>query len=128
MDRVLIVDQLNEALDACPCCGRATEPRSTRVVRAGDLDIDVDRYEVRRDGQPIDLTSKEIGLLVTLARRSGELVRRDQLAAEVWGTGLWPVNRSLDVHMSSLRRKLGDTPRHPRYVQTVHGLGFRLLP
>jgi DNA-binding response OmpR family regulator len=38
------------------------------------------------------------------------------------------VNRSLDVHMSSLRRKLGDTPRQPRYVQTVHGLGFRLLP
>lgn len=128
MDRVLIVDQLTEAMAACPCCGRAVDPRSTRVVRAGDLDIDVDRYEVRRDGQPIDLTSKEIGLLVALARRAGELVRRDQLAAEVWGTGLWPVNRSLDVHMSSLRRKLGDTPRHPRYVQTVHGLGFRLLP
>jgi DNA-binding response OmpR family regulator len=100
----------------------------TRIVRAGDLDIDIDRYEVQRQGQPIDLTSKELALLVALARRAGELVRREQLAEEVWGTGLWPVNRSLDVHMSSLRRKLGDTPRHPRYVQTVHGLGFRLLP
>jgi len=97
-------------------------------VRAGDLEIDLDRFEVRRYGEPIDLTTKELGLLVALARRSGELVRRDELAQEVWGTGLWPVNRSLDVHMSSLRRKLGDTPRHPRYLQTVHGLGFRLLP
>ncbi len=127
MERVLIVDQVTEAL-ACPCCGRAVAPRTTRVVQAGDLEIDVDRYEVCRHGEPIDLTSKELGLLVALARRSGELVRRDELAQEVWGTGLWPVNRSLDVHMSSLRRKLGDTPRHPRYVQTVHGLGFRLLP
>ena len=100
----------------------------SRVVQVGDLEINIDRYEVSREGQPIDLTSKELSLLVALARRAGELVRRDQLAEEVWGTGLWPVNRSLDVHMSSLRRKLGDTPRHPRYVQTVHGLGFRLLP
>jgi DNA-binding response OmpR family regulator len=46
----------------------------------------------------------------------------------VWGAGVWSVNRSLDVHMSSLRRKLGDSPHHPRYIQTVHGLGFRLLP
>jgi DNA-binding response OmpR family regulator len=100
----------------------------SRIVRAGDLEVDVDRYEARRQGQPVDLTTKELGLLVALARRPGVLVRREELAEEVWGTGLWPVNRSLDVHMSSLRRKLGDTPRQPRYVQTVHGLGFRLLP
>jgi two-component system, OmpR family, alkaline phosphatase synthesis response regulator PhoP len=124
MEHALIVD--TEA--GCPRCGRTVAPRTTQVVRAGDLEIDLDRYEVRRYGEPIDLTTKELGLLVTLARRSGELVRRDELAQEVWGTGLWPVNRSLDVHMSSLRRKLGDTPRHPRYVQTMHGLGFRLLP
>jgi DNA-binding response OmpR family regulator len=107
---------------------RPVWPERSNVVRAGDLEVDVDRYEARRQGQPIDLTTKELGLLVALARRPGVLVRREELAEEVWGTGLWPVNRSLDVHMSSLRRKLGDTPRQPRYVQTVHGLGFRLLP
>jgi DNA-binding response OmpR family regulator len=107
---------------------RPDQPRPGNVVRAGDLEVDVDRYEARRDGQPIDLTTKELALLVALARRPGSLVRREELAEEVWGTGLWPVNRSLDVHISSLRRKLGDTPRQPRYVQTVHGLGFRLLP
>ena len=98
------------------------------VVQTGDLEVDVERYEARRHGLPVHLTTKELGLLVALARRPGLLVRREVLAEEVWGTGLWPVNRSLDVHISSLRRKLGDTPWHPRYVQTVHGLGFRLLP
>src|SRR4051794_6975159 len=115
MDRALIVDE-------------ELPRRLTRIVRTGDLDINIDRFEVRQQGRPVDLTSKELALLVALARRIGELVRRDELAEEVWGTGLWAVNRSLDVHMSSLRRKLGDTPRPPRYVQTVHGLGFRLLP
>jgi DNA-binding response OmpR family regulator len=107
---------------------RGTERRARNVVWAGDLEVDVDRYEARRQGEILDLTTKELALLVALARRPGDLVRRDELAEEVWGTGLWPVNRSLDVHMSSLRRKLGDKPRQPRYVQTVHGLGFRLLP
>jgi DNA-binding response OmpR family regulator len=124
MEHALLV----ETASGCPRCGRAAAPRATQVVRSGDLEIHLDRYEVRRCGELIDLTTKELGLLVALARRSGEPVRRAELAEEVWGTGLWPVNRSLDVHMSSLRRKLGDTPRHPRYVQTLHGLGFRLLP
>ncbi len=117
-----------ELVARCRSVLRRTKPRNGSVVRAGDLEVDVERYEARRQGQPVDLTTKELGLLVALARRPGVLVRREELAEEVWGTGLWPVNRSLDVHMSSLRRKLGDTPRQPRYVQTVHGLGFRLLP
>jgi DNA-binding response OmpR family regulator len=98
------------------------------VVRVGALEIDVERFEARLDQRALDLTTKELALLVALARRIGELVRREQLAEEVWGAGVWSVNRSLDVHMSSLRRKLGDSPHHPRYIQTVHGLGFRLLP
>jgi DNA-binding response OmpR family regulator len=97
------------------------------VVRTGDLEIDLDRYEARHRQQPLGLTTKELSLLVALARRPGELVRREQLAEEVWGAGVWSVNRSLDVHISALRRKLGDSTHRPRYVQTVHGLGFRLL-
>jgi two-component system response regulator RegX3 len=104
-------------------------PETRRVgVRVGDLEVDFERYEARCEGRPLSLTSKEIALLVVLARRPGVLIRREELAEEVWGTTLWSVNRSLDVHMSSLRRKLGDSPQHPRYIQTVHGLGFRLLP
>jgi two-component system alkaline phosphatase synthesis response regulator PhoP len=106
---------------------RAGDLPAPRVVRLEDLEIDLGRYEVRRAGHLVDLTTKERELLVALARRDGELVRREDLAEEVWGCGLWPVNRSLDVHMSSLRRKLGDTAREPRYIQTVHGIGFRIL-
>jgi len=102
-------------------------PRSG-VVRVGELEVDIERYEARQQSRPLELTTKELALLVALARRVGELVRREQLAEEVWGAGVWSVNRSLDVHMSSLRRKLGDSPHRPRYIQTVHGLGFRLLP
>jgi DNA-binding response OmpR family regulator len=98
------------------------------IIRTGGLEIDLERYEARLHQRPLELTTKELALLVALACRIGELVRREQLAEEVWGAGVWSVNRSLDVHMSSLRRKLGDSPHHPRYIQTVHGLGFRLLP
>lgn len=106
---------------------RAGGPAVRSLVRLNDLEIDLERYEVRRGDHVVDLTTKERELIVALARRHGALVRREELAEEVWGSGLWPVNRSLDVHVSSLRRKLGDTARKPHYIQTVHGLGFRIL-
>jgi DNA-binding response OmpR family regulator len=119
---------LSEVVARCRSVLRRTRRRGGPVVRTGDVEIDLERYEARRDGQPLPLTTKELGLLVALARHPGRLVRREDLAEEVWGAGLWPVNRSIDVHMSSLRRKLGESSRQPRHVQTVHGLGFRLLP
>jgi DNA-binding response OmpR family regulator len=97
------------------------------VVSIGDLEIDLDRFEARIAGESIDLTAKEIQLLVALARTPGRLITREELAEEVWGTNIGLVSRSIDVHLSSLRRKLGDDARRPRYIQTVHGLGFRLL-
>ena len=100
---------------------------TSRTVRAGDLQVDIERYDVRIGGQPVELTTKERELLVAIARRNGALVRRAELADEVWGSALWPVTRSIDVHVSSLRRKLGDTARPSRYIETVHGLGFRLV-
>jgi DNA-binding response OmpR family regulator len=106
---------------------RAGRPVGTRTVWVRDLQIDLHRHEVRQRGQVVDLTTKERELLLALARRAGGLVRRAELAEEVWGSHLWQYHRSLDVHMSSLRRKLGDSPRNPRYIQTVHGSGFRLL-
>jgi DNA-binding response OmpR family regulator len=87
---------------------RSPAPRGS-VVRVGELEINLERHEARYQGRPL------------------ELVRREEIAEDVWGAGVWSVNRSLDVHMSSLRRKLGDSPNHPRYIQTVHGLGFRLF-
>jgi DNA-binding response OmpR family regulator len=97
------------------------------IVRSGDLAVDLDRYEVTLAGESIELTTKERELLVAIARRNGNVVKRGDLADEVWGANLWLVSRTLDVHMSSLRRKLGDTGRNASFVQTVHGIGYRLL-
>jgi DNA-binding response OmpR family regulator len=97
------------------------------VVRVGELDVDLDRHEARCGGAPLPLTSKELALLMVLARRAGDLVRREELAEAVWGAELFSVTRSLDVHMSAMRRKVGEATRHSVRVQTVHGFGFRLL-
>jgi len=104
----------------------APRPGGGTSVRLGDLEVDLERFEARGDGRPLPLTSKELALLMVLARRPGELVRREELAEAVWGADLWSVTRSLDVHMSALRRKLGEATLHSVHVQTVHGLGFRL--
>lgn len=120
---------LRELVARCRAVLRRTRGPSRRgVVRVGDLDVDVDRHEARLGSRPLELTTKELELLVALARRVGTLVGRDELAREVWGTGVVSVNQSIDVHISSLRRKLGDSRHQARYIQTVHGLGFRLKP
>jgi len=97
------------------------------VVKVGGLDVDLDHHEARCGGAPLPLTSKELALLMVLARRTGDLVRREELAEAVWGAELFSVTRSLDVHMSAMRRKVGAATGHSVRVQTVHGLGFRLL-
>jgi DNA-binding response OmpR family regulator len=111
---------------------RSVLRRATRtarpVVEVQDLEIDLDRFEVRRGDQRIPLTTKEVEIALCLARRVGVLVRRDELAEEVWGSHLDAVNRSIDVHVSSLRRKLGTGRDGNGYIDTVHGLGYRLRP
>jgi DNA-binding response OmpR family regulator len=104
---------------------RSGTPRRT-VVRAGDLDIDVDAFEVRRDGEPIELTAKETALLMVLAEHQGALVRRSKLAEEVWESPLSLVQRTIDTHVSSLRGKLGVPPDGGTYIETMHGAGYRL--
>ncbi|HET7487317.1 MAG TPA: response regulator transcription factor [Acidimicrobiales bacterium] len=99
---------------------------SARVV-VGELEVDLAAMTATLAGSPVDLTTKERQLLLALARRHNAVVPREDLAEEVWGASLGAVSRTIDVHMSSLRRKLGDPVREPRFIQTVHGIGFRLL-
>jgi DNA-binding response OmpR family regulator len=117
-----------ELVARCRSVLRRASRTARPVVNVQDLEIDVDRFDVRRNGQRIVLTTKEMELLLCLARRVGVLVRREQLAEEVWGTQPDAVNRSIDVHVSSLRRKLGPGPDGAGYLDTVHGLGYRLRP
>src|SRR5439155_16590220 len=83
-----------ELVARCRSVLRRTNPRNGSVVRAGDLEVDVERYEARRSAQPVALTTKDRVLLVAVARRPGVRVRRGALVAEVCGTGPWRGNPS----------------------------------
>jgi DNA-binding response OmpR family regulator len=105
---------------------RHQRPAPRRQVMSADVVIDLDAFRVGRGSELIALTTKEIELMVCLAERIGQPVRRQDLAERVWGTALGYVNRSLDVHISSLRQKLGRRPDGEGYIDTVHGIGYRL--
>lgn len=102
-------------------------------VEVGDLEIDVAAHKAKLGGRPLQLTSFEFRVLVALARRAGETVTREELAHAViprqdGGSQYDPsVDRSLDVHVSHLRHKLGDDAREPERIRTVRGIGYVLL-
>jgi len=101
---------------------RRARPRPKPVVEIGDLRIDLAAHAVTRGAGPVVLTRKEFDLLACLAHEPGVVVPRDRLLIEVWGT-TWPAaGRTLDVHMATLRAKLGE----PAVVETVRGVGYRL--
>ena len=92
----------------------------------GALEIDIIEHEVRRDGQPVDLTPNEFKLLTTLARYPGRAYSRFELVSHVQGYDYEGYERTIDAHVKNLRRKIEPDPKHPRYVETVFGLGYRL--
>ena len=87
--------------------------------------MNLDTRTVTRDGEAVELTVKEFELLRVLLESAGRLVKRDDLVSEVWDPNWFGSTKTLDVHVSSLRKKLGDDPAAPRYIHTVRGVGFR---
>lgn len=94
----------------------------------GGLRIDVRGRVAELDGAPLTLNRKEFDLLTALASRPGEVVTREELFAEVWRQPYGGADKTIDVHLSWLRRKLGETAAEPRYLYTVRGVGVRLDP
>jgi DNA-binding response OmpR family regulator len=92
----------------------------------GRLEIDSVQHLVRRDGEPVDLTPNEYKLLVTLARYPGRAYSRFELINRVQGYDFEGYERTIDVHVKNLRKKIESDPSHPRYVETVMGVGYRL--
>lgn len=103
--------------------GTAEEP-----LRVGGLALDPAAREVTLDDRPLDLTPREFDLLVYLAHRPGQVVSRRELLAEVWQQPLGGADKTVDVHLSWLRRKLGETAQAPRYLHTVRTVGVKLTP
>jgi DNA-binding response OmpR family regulator len=104
------------------------EPRGSdepRVLRLRDLEVALDSRRVTRRGEVIDLTLKEFELLRILLEHAGQVVRRGTLMDEVWDPHWYGSDKTLDVHMSTLRRKLRDDPTDPQLIFTVRGVGFR---
>ena len=100
---------------------------SDRVVRAGPVELDADRHEVRVRGELVPLPPKEFALLEILVRLKGRLLTRDHLIAEVWGADYFGDTKTLDVHMKRLRQKVEEDPHRPTHLLTVRGLGYRLV-
>src|SRR3954451_2287615 len=94
-------------------------------LEIGSLRLDPARHEVTRDGEALELSRKEFELLHLLMRNAGSVVTRDRLIDEVWDPNWFGSTKTLDVHVSGIRRKLGDDPADPRYLHTVRGVGFR---
>jgi len=97
------------------------------IQKLGDLVIDLDRHEVRRDGEPVVVTALEFELLVALATTPGRVYSRGQLLERVWGWDHVGDERVVDVHIRNLRRALGDDAGAPRYIETVRGVGYRAI-
>ena len=93
---------------------------------APGLDVDLARRMARVDGATLNLTRTEFDILAALAREPGIVVDRSALLASVWGPG-YSDDHLVDVHVANLRRKLGDDPEQPRFVETVRGVGYRLV-
>ncbi len=105
----------------------AHEPSSPRLVQ-GDLVMDTERHEVSVNGDEVRLTPIEYKLLQALMEFPGRVFTRDQLLAHVYAFDeAVVVDRTVDVHIGKLREKLGDDPAQPRYIQTVRGVGYKLV-
>ena len=97
----------------------------TEKYAFSNVRVDFRRAEVVRDQKPVELSAREFKLLEYLIRNCGTVLTRNQLLDAVWGSEVNVTVRTVDVHIAWLRRKLEDTPRHPRYLITIHGLGYK---
>jgi two-component system response regulator RegX3 len=94
-------------------------------LEVGPVQLDPDRRSASIEGQQLELTRKEFELLELLLREAGNVVSRERLIDEVWDVNWFGSTKTLDVHVSSLRRKLGDDSADPRFIHTLRGVGFR---
>ena len=103
---------------------QSDEPQ-VEVLDFGDLVIDISGHKILVEGREVDLTASEFKLLTTLARHPGRVYNRMELVEKVLGYDFEGYERTIDSHVKNLRAKLGDDPKHPKWLYTVHGVGYR---
>jgi two-component system alkaline phosphatase synthesis response regulator PhoP len=103
---------------------RSVAPSSDNY-QFGPVEIDFRKAEVKREGRLTELSAREFQLLRYFIEHRGNAISREELLNEVWGYNSMPSTRTVDVHVAWLRQKLEPNPRHPQYILTVHGLGYK---
>ena len=98
------------------------------TLKFGQVEIDFGSYTAQRCGRPVVMTRKEFALLRFLASREDTVATRDEILNKVWGMDSYPITRTVDNHISSLRSKLETDPARPAHIQTVHGVGYKFVP
>jgi DNA-binding response OmpR family regulator len=104
--------QIREGIDSC---------------RFGCVEVDFKKYEASKNGEPLDLTALEFALLHLLIANNGQVVHRDRILDEVWGEGVYIEPRTIDKHISQLRKKLEDDPQNPRFIVGVRSVGYKFV-
>jgi DNA-binding response OmpR family regulator len=104
---------------------RAARDRDAECYRFGEVEADFTRAEIRRNGEPVDLTPIEFRLLSFFVRSRGRVLSREQLIAGAWTPDTFASDRIVDNHIANLRRKIEPDPARPRYLRNVRGLGYR---
>ena len=100
-------------------------PRPLDGHRFGEITVDFRKAEVTRAGVPLDLSAREFRLLRYFVEHRGATLTREELLNEVWGYSAMPSTRTVDVHVAWLRQKIEPNPRHPQFILTIHGLGYK---
>jgi two-component system alkaline phosphatase synthesis response regulator PhoP len=104
---------------------RASGEPAAATYRFGEVEVDFERGELRRNGQPLDLTPIEFKLLALFVRARGRVMSRDRLLAGAWGPDTYASDRIVDNHIANLRRKIEPDPANPIYLRNLRGLGYR---
>ena len=119
-------DQIQARIRAVLRRAEAGGARAGEPLKVGGLRLDAGAHEASLDGVTLDLSRREFDLLHYLALHAGQVVTRRDLLTHVWQMPYGGADRTVDVHLSWLRRKLGETAQRPRYLHTVHGVGIKL--
>ena len=102
-----------------------SSPHPTEGYAFGDVRVDFRKAEATKEGAPLDLSAREFQLLKYFLAHRGATLTRDELLNEVWGYNSMPSTRTVDVHVAWLRQKIEPNPRHPQFILTIHGMGYK---
>jgi two-component system alkaline phosphatase synthesis response regulator PhoP len=107
---------------------RASRPDiESDVYRFGDVELNFGRHLAQKQGQALELSPREFGMLRYFVQHRGETVTRDQLLDEVWGYNNFPLTRTVDNHIARLRQKIEKNPAEPQHIITIHRIGYKFL-